>query len=82
MRFLYVQVNDWFEWKDSKYKKVSHSNAKLEGKGKPIYFLKSTQIEPCEPFKAEPKPTPVEKKKETVETLPPISKKEEIQKEV
>ena len=49
MKFLYIKINNWFELDNTKYKKIGGSFAKKNDKGEPISFLKSTQVERCDP---------------------------------
>lgn len=71
MKFLYVKINDWFEFEGEKYKKVGGSYGRKNNKGDIISFLKSSRVEPTEPYEEKQvklkKQTPVIVKEEIVE---------------
>jgi len=65
MRFLYVEINGWFEVNGKRYKKVSSGGAKLNGNGNVVDFAKSTKVLESSAVK------PVRVKPQ-VDSLPPI----------
>ena len=78
MKFLYIKINNWFEFENDEYKKLGGSYAKKNNKGDLIEFTKSSRVEPIEEPAIKEKVEKVEKPKRAV---PKVSDEDFIEEE-